>query len=350
MFSIWPREGEPYLGRAGDLRRRLSRLLSLRDRPGRLLNLRTLAERIEYWPVASRLESWLVLYERARQVFPQRYMEFLKLRMPPFVRLLAGPFPRMQVTARLGSTGLTYGPFRTRALAEQFENQVLDLFQLRRCQEDLEPHPEHPGCIYGEMNMCLRPCQTAVSIDEYASEAERVASFLRTDGKKSLQTAQAARDRLSSELDFEGASREHKRVERIEELLRLRDELARETGQLRGVAVTPAVPAGTASLWFLIDGAWQPPIAFGVSSGDTLSLDKRLKDVVSAIAPMQVSPRERAEHLAILARWFYSSWRDGNWIAFESVERISYRRLVTAVSKVVHSSVSAASDETEKGR
>ena len=48
----------------------------------------------------------------------------------------------------------------------------LDLFQLRRCQEDLAPSPGHPGCIYGEMGKCLRPCQEAVSREEYAGEVE----------------------------------------------------------------------------------------------------------------------------------------------------------------------------------
>ena len=57
----------------------------------------------------------------------------------------------------------TTGRFEPRGAAELFENQFLDLFQIRRCQENLEPSPQHPGCIYGEMNRCLRPCQQVVS-------------------------------------------------------------------------------------------------------------------------------------------------------------------------------------------
>src|SRR5207244_6958620 len=59
---------------------------------------------------------------------------------------------------------------------------MLDLFQLRRCEDNLAPSPEHPGCIYGEMNKCLRPCQQVVSIEEYRGEAHRVEEFIRTDG------------------------------------------------------------------------------------------------------------------------------------------------------------------------
>src|SRR5436305_14880514 len=66
VFAVWPAAGEPYLGRAGDLRRRLSRLLRTPQQPARRLNLRGMASRVEYWPTASRLESWLILYDLAR--------------------------------------------------------------------------------------------------------------------------------------------------------------------------------------------------------------------------------------------------------------------------------------------
>ena len=75
-----------------------------------------------------------------------------------------------------------YGPFASRAAAERFNEALLDLFQIRRCEENLAPAPDHPGCIYGEMNRCLRPCQQAVSMEEYRGEAARMEQFLETGG------------------------------------------------------------------------------------------------------------------------------------------------------------------------
>jgi len=350
VFAVWPREGEPYVARSGDLRRRLQRLLKKRDKPGRLLNLRDVAERVEYWPVSSRLQSWMVLYECARRYLPATYTDLLKLRFPPYVRVLtANTFPRTQVSTRIHGPGFTYGPFRSRALADQFEHDLLDLFQIRRCQEDLAPSPDHPGCIYGEMSMCVRPCQAVVSVEEYASEARRVTEFLRSEGKSALHSAQDARDRLSAEMEFEAAARQHERVERIEALVRLKEELAREVGQLCGVSVQAGPRPGTASLWFLVGAVWRKPLLFAGDSMETIPLDRRLRELVQKLELAEVSPREREEHAAILARWYWSSWRDGIWIRCESLEKLSYRRLSTAVSKVVHESVAAASDSMEKG-
>ena len=105
VFVVWPREGAPYLGKTGLLRRRLKRLLRPSVQPSRLLNLRSIAERIEYWPVASRLQSTLVLWDVARQYVPDEYLHILKLRYPPYVKLiLATSFQGLR--SRLGSEGL----------------------------------------------------------------------------------------------------------------------------------------------------------------------------------------------------------------------------------------------------
>lgn len=264
VFLIWARQGAPYLARTTVLRRRLKRLLGERPGPSRWLNLRPIATRVECWPAGSGLEMQFLFYELARRHFPDTYLTLVKLRMPPYVKLiLANPFPRTQVTTRLSGRGLYCGPFRSRATAEQFEVEVLELFQIRRCQEDLDPSPQHPGCIYGEMNKCLRPCQQAVSAEEYRAESERAAAFLRTGGQSLVEPLEAARERLSQELRFEDAAREHSRVEKVQEVLRLRDGLAGDIDGLHGVAVTASAEPGAVELWFMAGGCWHPPLRFG---------------------------------------------------------------------------------------
>ncbi|MGH9559091.1 MAG: excinuclease ABC subunit C, partial [Bryobacteraceae bacterium] len=178
VFLLWASEGNPYLARTALLRRRLRRLISHRE-GSRALNLRGVAERIEYWPTGSQIESALVHLELAQRYFPEDWPRLTRLRPPVMLKLtLDHVFPRTIVTTRAGS-GLLYGPFASRAAAERFETGLLDLFQIRRCEENFTPSPAHPGCIYGEMNRCLRPCQQIVSIEEYRGEAVRVEQFLK---------------------------------------------------------------------------------------------------------------------------------------------------------------------------
>jgi excinuclease ABC subunit C len=337
VFLVWPRQGAPYLARTRVLRRRLKRLLGERPGPSRWLNLRPIAARAEYWRVGSQLESNLLFYELARRHFPDTYLALVKLRMPSYVKLfLANRFPRTLVTTRLSGRGLYCGPFRSRTAAEQFEAQALELFQIRRCQEDFEPSPQHPGCIYGEMNKCLRPCQQAVSVEEYRAEAERVAAFLKTGGQSLIEPLEAAREKLSQELRFEDAAREHKRIEKVLEVVRLRDDLASDIDALHGVAVTASAEAGAVVLWFVSAGCWQPPVRFGfeVVEGKTVSMDHRLREIAASLQPRRAGVQERQEHLALLARWYYSSWRDGEWLQFSGPQHVPYRKLVNAISRV----------------
>jgi len=338
VFLLWPRQGEPYLSKTARLRRRLLRLLKEREKPSRLLNLRHTVARIEYHLTASGLESSVMQYEVARRFFPETYLDLLRLRMPPYVKLLLrNEFPRSQITTQLTRTGsLYFGPFRSRASAERFESQFLDLFQMRRCQEDLAPSPEHPGCIYGEMGMCLRPCQQVVGPAEYAYEVQRVTEFLHSGGQSLVDSIARSRDRLSEEMNFEEAARQHKRFEKVQEVLKLRDELACDIDGLHGIAITRSAAPDAVELWFVREGDWQGQqrFTFEVQEGKPVSMDYQLRELAAAFAPRKLAIRERQEYLALLARWYYSSWRDGEWLSFESYDRIPYRKLVNAISRV----------------
>lgn len=337
VFVVRLGDARPYLGRTSALRRRLTRLMGEAASGSRRLNLSGLASAVECYPVAGQLPASLLYYRLARDLFPDEYSQMVKLRFPAYVRLLmSNAYPRTEVSVRLsGSGAIQYGPFATRAAAESFESGLLDQFQIRRCAEDLSPSPDHPGCIYGEMMKCLRPCQEVVSADEYRGEARRMEQFLATSGTSLIESVRAARDRFSAELDFEQAQRQHERLQRIEQGLKLGGGLAAEVSKLSGVSVYPSMTPGHVDLFFMLDGAWLEPEPFAVSAstGGTMApMDRRLRELHAGLIRPSIAVRERAEHLALLARWYYSTYRDGVWLPFEAGHP-PYRKLVHAISK-----------------
>jgi excinuclease ABC subunit C len=338
VYLLWPREGKPVLARTNVLRKRLTRLLGAREGPSKSLNLRGTIERIEYQLTGSRLASQFLVLDLARRWLGPAYREEIRLRFPPYVKLvLTNPFPRTLVTSNIGRAKAVYfGPFRSRSTAARFESEFLDLFQLRRCQEDLAPRPDHPGCIYGEMGRCLRPCQQAVGSAEYQTETERVAEFLRTSGKSLLSLAESARERLSVEMDFEGAALMHQRWQRVTEVLGLRDELARELDRLHAITITRAAGEDAVDLGWLRHGSWHgfSRMEFQQADGTSVSLDARLRELATGVSEAATQGTERMEHLAILARWSYSSWCDGEVILVDDWAKIPYRKLVNAVSRI----------------
>ncbi|HYM10374.1 MAG TPA: hypothetical protein VEU62_06565 [Bryobacterales bacterium] len=338
VFLIWPREGAPYIGKTALLRRRLLRLLRPAEKQSRLLNLAGVAARVEYHPTGSPFESMVELYRLARRHRPEDYRKFLKLRPPPFLKVnLSNAYPRCYITRRAGGgRSLYFGPFTTRAAAERFENAFLDLFQMRRCKEELQPHPGHPGCIYGEMNMCLRPCQAAVTIEQYRGEVGRVVEFLSTRGESLVRQLQGERDQASAGQEFEQAARLHKKLEKAVEAVKLNEGLAGDVDRLFGVIVQASVEPSAVELWFLYQGCLQSRrrLSFSVEEGQPLSLDQKLREVIAGSEFRRRGPAERAEHLALLVRWHTSSWRQGEALLFEGLDRVPYRKLVRAISRV----------------
>jgi excinuclease UvrABC nuclease subunit len=103
-------EGEPYISKTANLRRRLQRLLGTPVEPSKRLNLRHHVREIEYTPTGSDFESRFLLYQVLRKSFPKTYAPRLRLRPAPLVKLhLENEYPRASVTTRLGKVRLVAG-------------------------------------------------------------------------------------------------------------------------------------------------------------------------------------------------------------------------------------------------
>jgi hypothetical protein len=246
VFALYGKQegSEPYLTRAADLRRRMRRLLSPPESQSKRLNLRDRVASIEYTVTGSEFESTLTLYHAASAIFG--YVEArrrLRLHTPAFLRFaVENEFPRVYVTNRLSKRGLdqTYGPFPSRAAAERYCDAVLDLFKLRRCHEDLEPYPEHPGCVYGEMKKCLEPCKQACTTEQYAAEAAGVKAFFETHGESVLSRIAEQREKASEEMEFERAADLHEQHQKVKSAASLADEIVKPIPRLRAIVIQKA--------------------------------------------------------------------------------------------------------------
>ena len=341
-------EGEPFLGKSASLRRRLQRLLGSPEpmpagtreaaRRARRLNLRGATTAIRYRATGSVFETSVLLYRAARAAFRERYRELLRLRPPPLLKVnLANPYPRCYVTRRLGpGPALYYGPFPTRAAAKKFAPQILDLFLVRRCVEAIHPDPAHPGCIYGEMSMCLRPCQDACTQEHYREEVARLTTFFSSSGRSLVKIIEAERDAASEQLDFEEAARLQRRLEKVEQAMKHSPELAMDLEHLNGLVIQPSAQSPAVELFPLWRGFLQPQVTFTleVVDGRPVSLDARLRELLLGLEFSESSARSRTEHLALLTRWYYRGTRVGEFVPFDSYRQLPFRKIVGAVSRV----------------
>ena len=75
--------------------------------------------------------------------------------------------------------------------------------------------------------MCLAPCFAGCSKEEYDAEVQRFVKFLESSGESLRTTFEGERERASEDMDYERAAALHKKVEKLDEVLRGRPELVR---------------------------------------------------------------------------------------------------------------------------
>ncbi len=349
VFLVEPREApaHPYLVRTADLRRRVERLLRAPEGLTKRLNLREMTARVRYRLTGSGFEQNLVLYQHARELFPRRYRALMRLRPPALLKVnLSNEYPRCYVTRRiLSDGGLYFGPFPSRRAAEAFADEFLDLFKIRRCQIKIRRDPSFPGCIYSEMKMCLAPCFAGCSKEEYDVEVSRVVSFLASSGAALAGEFEREREASSEALDFERAAALHRKIEKVAEVLRGLPELARKLDELDAVILQCAAEESAVAIFAVRGGRIADPffLRFGELASQPRSVEEILREhLIAADAqgghrgppPDQAHDREAlAEHLALLARWFYSKPREGE-ILFRQGDW-PYRRIIRACSRLL---------------
>lgn len=378
LFAEDPKS-EPYLAEASHLRRRLQRFLRPAPSQTRRLQLAERIRRIEFIETGSDFASDLAFYDAATAL-EKRYggtgrsaEKRLRLHPPAFLRVgMENQFPRALVSTRpsRAQTAQPVGPFPSKAAAERYLEEVLNLFLLRRCVENLEPHPSHPGCVYSEMKKCLAPCYGGCTDERYEEEAQAVEQFLLTRGKSLLDQIDRERKTASDQLEFEQAAQLHQRYSKAEAVAAQMPEAARALSSLSGIIVQPASTPDQVDLFGLKRGQLTGPTAYstlGMRLHNELSgssslytqpmtlqpvplaaigvvaelprdiLETRLEE---ALLPLESEKRPTAkqlqDHLSLFARWFYrpQSKRIGEVIFVGADGRVARRPLLRAISRV----------------
>jgi len=168
-----------------------------------------------------------------------------------------------------------------------------------------------------------------VSEANYGTEVKRVGSFLLTNGESSLRPLLKARDEAARALQFEEAANLHRLVGTFKQIGREREDLVSDARALGGVALTKASKENAICLWPMTSGVWQG--SHQISVGEDATPESIAREVKDCLSPSAGSCPDTAgdvgEHLAILLRWYHSSWRDGHWYPLRSDKKLNVLRV-----------------------
>jgi excinuclease ABC subunit C len=200
-----------YVGKARDLRRRVSQYFHPSRRMGWDLKFNALVDSIHDfdWHVVRNEPESLLLEGKLIKDFKPRFnidfrddKRFLLLKVS-----LNDPIPRFTLTRLRKDDGARYfGPFAHSGALRRTLTMIRRKFHLRGCRPMTPSEADYRHCLYGNLKHCTAPCIGNVTSDEYRSQVEAAADFLAGQSEEMRDEIEAEMRAAAAKLDFEKAA------------------------------------------------------------------------------------------------------------------------------------------------
>ncbi len=246
-----------YVGRAKNLRERVSTYLSnAAAHSDKTLDLIRNARDLRVQTVGSELEAALdeaAAIQRERPPYNQLGRHLPRV---AFLKLSTGDdFPRLSIAKKLRHGKATYlGPFRNRREAERVLDLLTREFKLRTCPGALRPDPSFVPCSEAKRDACSAPCAGMVDRSRYATQVERLFSFLR-DAESELARGLAEKQRQRLERrQYEGAARSQRDLDVLKSVVETMRQLGWLLETSSWVVLEPAIDRSLVLAYAVCDG------------------------------------------------------------------------------------------------
>jgi len=200
-----------YVGKARDLRRRISQYFHPSRRQGWDSKFNALVEAIHDFDVHTvRSEPEAVLLEgKLIKEFQPRYnisfrddKRFLLLKVN-----LNDPIPRFTLTRLQQDDGARYfGPFASSGPLRRTLDLLRHKFNLRGCRALTPTEQDYRHCLYAHLRVCTAPCIGNVTREQYLMQVSAACDFLEGQCAEMREQLEADMHKAATALDFEKAA------------------------------------------------------------------------------------------------------------------------------------------------
>ena len=210
-----------YVGKAKDLRNRLSYYTKSSFLSPKINHLLSLAEKVEYFLTKNEKEA-LLLEANLIKKFRPKYNVLLKDdKNYPLLRIpIKEKYPSLQIVRKRkkGDQALYFGPFTSAKGLREILKLLSKTFPLRKCSLAEMKRRKTP-CIYYQIKKCLAPCVNPIPEEEYKKLVDGVIEFFQGKGKGLIEKLKEEMHRLSENLEFERAAFLRDRIEDLKNIL-----------------------------------------------------------------------------------------------------------------------------------
>ena len=200
-----------YVGKARDLRKRVSQYFQTSRRQGWDLKFNALVEAIHDFDVhvvKSEPEALLLEGKLIKEFHPRFNVDFRDDKRFLLLKVnLNDPIPRFTLTRlRKDDGALYFGPFAHSGAVRRTFAMTRRKFSLRGCRPLTPTEADYKHCLYGNLKFCTAPCIGNVTREQYLGQVKAAADFLEGQIDEIMGELEVEMKKAAAALEFEKAA------------------------------------------------------------------------------------------------------------------------------------------------
>ncbi len=193
-----------YVGKAKDLRKRVSSYFQKRDHDPKTQKLvKTIAD-VEYIVTGTDEEAYLLENSLIKRHQPKYNIDLRDAKSYAYIELTKEAFPRITIARKAKGAGQFFGPFVSGKERDYVLTVVKKTFHLRSCKN--MPR-NHRACLRFHIGNCTGPCAGQVTAADYALQCSQAEAVLKGKTAELVASLTAEMNRYAAAMEFEAAMR-----------------------------------------------------------------------------------------------------------------------------------------------
>ena len=194
-----------YVGKAINLKNRVSSYFRKTDKTNRILKMVSLIDHFEYIVVDNEAEALILECNLIKKNRPKFNVLLKDDKTYPYIKIdIKSEYPNVMITRRIINDGSKYfGPYANPGAAKEMLNFIKQKYKIRQCRTF--KYNDRP-CLNYHIKRCLAPCQGYVSHEEYMKQINEIIDLLEGKTSKILKDLDKQMEEASLKQDYEKAA------------------------------------------------------------------------------------------------------------------------------------------------
>jgi DNA polymerase-3 subunit epsilon len=320
VYYYKDRDGEIiYIGKAKSLKRRVNSYFNGKDNlSSRTAELLKTFESIDWVETESELHALVLESKEIKKVKPKFNVADKKYTKFPFLSITTtNPYPKLVMAySHLNNGDEFYGPFRNYTMVEEICKIIDKNFRMRKCDEDLKPSVDFPGCIYFQMNRCSSPCNLKQSQEDYLLEVDKVRKFLSGFSNGVIDELELQMESSAEELHFEKAKALREQISALKRVFHRTSNVSTSINKNNLILILPnSAEDKTVDIFFIAQGNLKEFRTVGRKANLDFTFDT-IKTLYENESELELNPAI-IDEIRIVTSWIFRQQEKGKVIYTE---------------------------------